>query len=192
MRRTNAVNPADIQLEMKRWSAKQSAYFYATCPSSCSSQRFCRRRFCATENPWRSASWPGYYCCLSALQDSGLQLRIFSFPQWLQLTLDGRQAPSNSKLGWPISLSASPHVSPFGETCRSKPARFLLHRYSLLGDAIGHVRQMVEAGNFAPGNAGLPFYMNLICPVLAIALVAFAKGQQGGLMHDSNVVPQSG
>jgi hypothetical protein len=70
------------------------------------------------------------YCCRSALRDFGLPLRIFSFPRWLRLTLDGRQAPSNSKLGWPISLSASPHVSPFGETCRSKPARSLSHRYS--------------------------------------------------------------
>jgi Family of unknown function (DUF6790) len=27
-----------------------------------------------------------------------------------------------------------------------------------LGDAVGHVRQMRIAGNFAPGNAGVPFY----------------------------------
>jgi hypothetical protein len=48
----------------------------------------------------------------------------------------------------------------------------------LLGDAIGHIREMAEAGNFAPGNAGLPFYMDVICPVLAIALVTIAKRQQ--------------
>jgi hypothetical protein len=29
----------------------------------------------------------------------------------------------------------------------------------LLGDAVGHVREMVMARNFAPGNAGVPFYM---------------------------------
>lgn len=45
----------------------------------------------------------------------------------------------------------------------------------LLGDAIGHVRQMVVAGNFAPGNAGVPFYMDVVCPLLAIALVVAAK-----------------
>ncbi|WP_213741141.1 DUF6790 family protein [Bradyrhizobium sp. dw_411] len=50
----------------------------------------------------------------------------------------------------------------------------------LLGDAVGHIREMAEAGNFAPGNAGLPFYMDVICPVLAIALVAIAKRQQTG------------
>jgi hypothetical protein len=45
----------------------------------------------------------------------------------------------------------------------------------LLGDAIGHVRQMVMAGNFAPGNAGVPFYMDIICPLLAIALLLVAS-----------------
>jgi hypothetical protein len=44
----------------------------------------------------------------------------------------------------------------------------------LLGDAIGHVREMVVAGNFAPGNAGLPFYMDVICPALAITLLIIA------------------
>jgi hypothetical protein len=48
----------------------------------------------------------------------------------------------------------------------------------LLGDAIGHVREMMVAGNFAPGNAGLPFYMDIICPTLAIALVVAAKRRE--------------
>jgi hypothetical protein len=41
----------------------------------------------------------------------------------------------------------------------------------LLGDAIGHMREMVMAGNFAPGNAGVPFYMDIIGPLSAIALL---------------------
>src|SRR5271170_2332091 len=45
----------------------------------------------------------------------------------------------------------------------------------LLGDAVGHVRQMMAAGNFAPGNAGVPFFMDVICPLLAIALLLIAK-----------------
>jgi len=48
----------------------------------------------------------------------------------------------------------------------------------LLGDAIGHVHQMMVAGNFAPGNAGLPFYMDIICPVLAITLLVIATGDR--------------
>ncbi|WGJ13583.1 hypothetical protein QEV83_12880 [Methylocapsa sp. D3K7] len=45
----------------------------------------------------------------------------------------------------------------------------------LLGDAVGHVKQMLIAGNFEPGNAGVPFYTDIICPVLAIALLIIAK-----------------
>jgi len=45
----------------------------------------------------------------------------------------------------------------------------------LLGDAVGHVREMVMARNFAPGNAGVPFYMDIICPLLAIALLLVAS-----------------
>ncbi len=45
----------------------------------------------------------------------------------------------------------------------------------LLGDAIGHVRQMLVAGNFAPGNAGVPFYMDIIAPLLAILLLAASR-----------------
>lgn len=41
----------------------------------------------------------------------------------------------------------------------------------LLGDAIGHMREMVMAGNFAPGNAGVPFYMDILAPLSAIALL---------------------
>jgi disulfide bond formation protein DsbB len=44
----------------------------------------------------------------------------------------------------------------------------------LLGDAMGHVHQMIAANNFAPGNAGVPFYMDIICPLLSIALLVVA------------------
>jgi hypothetical protein len=47
----------------------------------------------------------------------------------------------------------------------------------LWGDAIGHVRQMIVAGNFAPGNAGLPFYMDILAPLLAIVLLIASHGQ---------------
>jgi hypothetical protein len=36
---------------------------------------------------------------------------------------------------------------------------------------------MVMAGNFAPGNAGVPFYMDIICPLLAIILLLVASRQ---------------
>ena len=45
---------------------------------------------------------------------------------------------------------------------------------ALLGDAAGHVLQMLAAGNFAPGNAGAIFWLDIIVPVLALALLATA------------------
>jgi len=55
----------------------------------------------------------------------------------------------------------------------------------LLGDAVGHVKQMLFASNFAPGNAGVPFYTDIICPVLAIALLGIAK-RQSAAQHSNS------
>ncbi|HLY57490.1 MAG TPA: DUF6790 family protein [Stellaceae bacterium] len=40
-----------------------------------------------------------------------------------------------------------------------------------LGAAAGHVYQMVDAHNFAPGNAGLIFYMDILLPVFGFTLL---------------------
>ena len=41
----------------------------------------------------------------------------------------------------------------------------------LLGAAGGHIYQMVTAGNFAPGNAGIIFYTDIIVPALGFLLL---------------------
>lgn len=56
-----------------------------------------------------------------------------------------------------------------------KAAAILAASVFLLGDAVGHVRQMIAAGNFAPGNAGVPFFTDIAVPVLAIALWFMAR-----------------
>jgi Family of unknown function (DUF6790) len=40
----------------------------------------------------------------------------------------------------------------------------------LLGDAVGHVVQMVRTHNFQPGNAGFPFLWDLVLPAGLIVL----------------------
>lgn len=40
----------------------------------------------------------------------------------------------------------------------------------LWGAAAGHVYQMVTTGNFAPGNAGVIFYTDILIPVIGFAL----------------------
>jgi hypothetical protein len=41
----------------------------------------------------------------------------------------------------------------------------------MLGAAVGHVYQMVTAHNFAPGNAGIIFYMDIFIPLFGFALL---------------------
>jgi hypothetical protein len=46
------------------------------------------------------------------------------------------------------------------------------------GDAVGHVRQMIVAHNYAPGNAGSWFWTDVLVPVLMVVLIA-ALDRQG-------------
>jgi hypothetical protein len=41
----------------------------------------------------------------------------------------------------------------------------------LLGAAGGHLYQMIAAGNFAPGNAGVIFYTDILIPLIGFALL---------------------
>jgi hypothetical protein len=43
----------------------------------------------------------------------------------------------------------------------------------LWGAAGGHIYQMVAAGNFAPGNAGMIFWTDVLLPVVGFALLWF-------------------
>jgi hypothetical protein len=40
-----------------------------------------------------------------------------------------------------------------------------------LGAAAGHVREMITAGNFAPGNAGVIFYTDFVIPPFGLLLL---------------------
>lgn len=45
----------------------------------------------------------------------------------------------------------------------------------LWGNAIGHIRQMIVAGNFAPGNAGVWFWTDVLAPLALIILLRLSK-----------------
>jgi hypothetical protein len=40
-----------------------------------------------------------------------------------------------------------------------------------LGAAVGHVHEMVANGNFEPGNAGFPFFLDIALPLVLIGLL---------------------
>jgi hypothetical protein len=48
----------------------------------------------------------------------------------------------------------------------------------MLGAAAGHVHQMVTAHNFAPGNSGIFFYMDIFIPLFGFALL-WCQNHQG-------------
>lgn len=48
-----------------------------------------------------------------------------------------------------------------------------------LGAAAGHIDQMITAHNFAPGNAGIVFYMDIIIPLFGGLLLWLQRGPGG-------------
>ncbi|HEY4166192.1 MAG TPA: DUF6790 family protein, partial [Reyranella sp.] len=48
-----------------------------------------------------------------------------------------------------------------------------------LGAAAGHIREMLERGNFAPGNAGVIFYMDILIPAFGLVLLYAARRSRG-------------
>lgn len=45
----------------------------------------------------------------------------------------------------------------------------------LLGAAAGHVYEMIHAGNFAPGNAGIIFYTDIIIPIAGFVFLRLQR-----------------
>lgn len=49
-----------------------------------------------------------------------------------------------------------------------------------LADAYGHIRDIQLHGNYAPGNAGMPLYSDIIVPILLLVLIFFYHRQHVG------------
>ena len=45
----------------------------------------------------------------------------------------------------------------------------------LWGAAVGHAIQMVVANNYAPGNAGIMFYSDILVPLIGLVLLALSR-----------------
>src|SRR5271156_2183526 len=56
-----------------------------------------------------------------------------------------------------------------------KAATVVVNAIFLLGDAIGHIHQMLASNNFASGNAGPVFYLDIILPVATIVLLLMSR-----------------
>jgi hypothetical protein len=51
------------------------------------------------------------------------------------------------------------------------------------GAAVGHVLDMIHSNNFAPGNAGVIFWTDILLPLFGLALLAAARAQQPAEEH---------
>ena len=86
--------------------------------------------------------------------------------------------PKNSPFQYEVGL-AGLGMGVIGVMCSWYEGKFQLAvivvtTIFLWGTAIGHVRQMVKAHNFQPGNAGYMFYWDLFMPPTLIVLYGLA------------------
>jgi hypothetical protein len=104
---------------------------------------------------------------------SGLWAALFhlAFPALAAATIGWEPSPFQFEVGMAdLAIGVTSCLS-FWRDLSFKAAVVVVNAIFLLGDAVGHVGQMIVAGNFAPGNAGTPFFTDIILPVLTIALL---------------------
>jgi len=108
---------------------------------------------------------------------TGLWAAVFHlfFPEIAAKDIGWEPSPFQFEVGMAdLAIGATACVS-FWRSLEFKAAAVMASAIFLLGDAVGHVRQMIGAGNFAPGNAGVPFFGDIAFPVLAIILLIIVR-----------------
>jgi hypothetical protein len=119
---------------------------------------------------------------------TGLWAGVFHvfFPTAAAALIGWEVSPFQFEVGMAdFAIGATACIS-FWRDLNFKAAAVIASSIFLLGDAVGHVQQMLIAGNFAPGNAGVPFYMDIICPLLSIALLATARRHRSAVGRGSD------
>jgi hypothetical protein len=53
-----------------------------------------------------------------------------------------------------------------------------------LGDAVVHIRSIVVEANYAPNNAGMTFYLDILIPVILIAVLVYYRHVSGHEEHE--------
>ena len=108
---------------------------------------------------------------------SGLWAALFhlAFPAFAATQIGWAPSPFQFEVGVAdLAIGATACLS-FWRDLSFKAAVVMVNAIFLAGDAVGHVRQMLVAGNLAPGNAGTPFFADILLPVLTIALLLAAQ-----------------
>jgi hypothetical protein len=104
---------------------------------------------------------------------SGIWAAVFHlfFPEVAAADIGWEPSPFQFEVGMAdLAMGVTACIS-FWRSLDFKAGVVIINAIFLLGDAIGHVRQMVVEGNFASGNAGVPFLGDLVFPALSIILL---------------------
>jgi len=111
---------------------------------------------------------------------SGLWAALFHllFPAMAASSIGWETSPFQFEVGMADLAIGAAAIFSFWRDLSFKAAVVMINAIFLVGDAVGHVRQMAVAGNFAPGNAGTPFVMDIVLPVLTVALLLSARRSQ--------------
>ena len=108
---------------------------------------------------------------------SGIWAAVFHlfFPDVAAADIGWEPSPFQFEVGMAdLAMGLAACIS-FWRNLDFKAAVVIINAIFLLGDAIGHVRQMIAEGNFASGNAGVPFAGDLVLPLLSIILLIIVQ-----------------
>ena len=83
------------------------------------------------------------------------------------LPIRGRGRQSGDRIGWVIR----------GCSFEARLATNLVLACFLIGAGVGHLRDIVTAGNFAPGNAGPILFTDLLTPTVVFLLLWLARSR---------------
>ncbi len=100
------------------------------------------------------------------------------FPAMAARMIGWDPSPFQFEVGMADLAIGAVAVLSFWRDLSFKAAVVMINAIFLLGDAFGHVKQMIVAGNFAPGNAGTPFVMDIVLPVATLALLMAARRRE--------------
>jgi len=114
---------------------------------------------------------------LLAVGITGLWAALFHllFPGVSAADIGWQPSPFQFEVGMADLAIGAAAIASFWCSLPFKAAVVWISSIFLLGDAIGHIHQMLATGNFASGNAGTPFFMDIIVPALTIVLMIVAN-----------------
>jgi hypothetical protein len=107
---------------------------------------------------------------------TGLWSALFHliFPERTAALIGWQTSPFQYEVGMADLAIGVTACLAFQRTLGFKGATVSAASVFLLGDAVGRLHQMLIAGNFSLGNAGVPFFVDVICPPLSIILLIIA------------------